>query len=66
MTLELVVMTRLSKFGHFSLAFFSETKSVTLQARNETISMWEDFRANVLKDLTRSLQSLSFSLSGEF
>ena len=29
MRLHLVIMTYLSKLGHFSLALFSETKSVT-------------------------------------
>ena len=31
MRILIVMMTYLSKLGHFSLAFFSETKSVTPQ-----------------------------------
>ena len=64
MRLHLVMMIHLSKLGHFSLAFVSETKSVspeffsTFPISNlcpnfrrimKEISMWKDFCANVLK-----------------
>ena len=45
MRLHLVMMTYLEKLGHFSLAFFSETKSVTP-------SIFFSFLEYVIYDLT--------------
>ena len=70
--LHLVIMTDLSKLGHFSTAIFSQTKSVTpiffsifgvstlsTNSREEMkkISPQEDFGANVLKTQMRKRSS---------